>query len=73
MNGGIRHPFVTLQCVVDAWPLDPKYSRGAKFSDEEKVLNALQSSLLGIHAAEKEARGSFSQELKKMKGRLDRS
>jgi chromosome segregation ATPase len=68
-----KHEFITLQCAVDAWPLDPKYPRDAKFPDEEKVLNSLQSSLPTINAAAKEARGNFSRELKKMKGRLDRS
>jgi hypothetical protein len=68
----LKHDFVALQCAVDAWPSVPKYPQDAKFP-AKKVLNSLQSSLPTIQAAAKEARGSFSQELKKMKGRLDRS
>jgi predicted nucleic acid-binding Zn-ribbon protein len=68
----LKHDFVALQCAVDAWPSVPKYPQDAKFP-AKKVLNSLQSSLPTINAAAKEARGKFSQELKKMKGRLDRS
>jgi DNA repair exonuclease SbcCD ATPase subunit len=69
----IKYEFITLQCTVDDWPQDPKYPLDAMFPEEGKVLNSLQSSLPAIEAAAKEARGNFSQELKKMKGRLDRS